>query len=102
MSERIDNLINNIREKSILMNEKLSIYEKGKENLENQIKALKNDLNSLMLKNEGFREQIVSLQQDVQARNEQSISKSDETGVSDEKIDELVKEIEFCIGQIKK
>lgn len=102
MSERINNLINNIREKSILLGEKLSIQEKENKDLESHAKVLRDELDSLRLENEDLKEQIISLQNDVQAKSEQSISISNETSVSDEKIDELVKEIEFCIGQLKK
>ena len=46
--------------------------------------------------------QMKELKENIKANNGQNISSSEGNDVSDEKIDELVKEIEYCIGQLKK
>ena len=102
MSDRINSLINNIREKSIHLNEKLSIQEEKNNDLETQLNSLREELNSQKKENEQLSMEMMELKENKKANNEQSISNSGGNDISDEKIDELVKEIEYCIGQLKK
>lgn len=102
MSDRINSLINNIREKSILLNEKLSIQKEKNKDLDTQLNSLNEELASHKKKNEQLSNEMKELKENIKANNGQDISSSEGNDVSDEKIDELVKEIEYCIGQLKK
>ena len=102
MSDRINSLINNIREKSIHLIEKLSIQEEKNNDLATQLTSLKEELASQNKKNEQLANEMMELKENIKANNGQNISSSAGNDISDEKIDELVKEIEYCIGQLKK
>jgi hypothetical protein len=65
----------------------------------NQLKA---QLNLSLKEVESLETKVVKLQSDIVKAKEQSVGGSNEAEVSDEQIDELVKEIEYCIGQLKK
>ena len=45
---------------------------------------------------------VESLKEEQNLAKVQSVNPSEEEKISDEQIDELVREIEYCIGQLKK
>jgi uncharacterized protein YoxC len=103
MSERIDELIETIREKSILLKEQVASEKSKNEELTQEIQNLKQEISSKDGKVDELNEKIGELNESVKTAKEQSITSSEvTTGVTDEQIDELVKEIEYCIEQLKK
>lgn len=102
MADRINELIQKIREKVSQLKGQLSVEKTKNESLQNEVDQLKTQLNSTQNEVETLEAKIVNLQSDIVKAKEQSVGSSNETGVSDEQIDELVKEIEYCIGQLKK
>ena len=102
MADRINELIQKIREKVSQLKGQLSVEKTKNESLQIEVDQLKMQLNSSKNEVELLEAKIVSLQSDIVKAKEQSVGGLNETGVSDEQIDELVKEIEYCIGQLKK
>jgi chromosome segregation ATPase len=102
MADRINELINNIREKVSQLRSQLSVEKNKTESLQEEVNQLKLQLTSKKNEVETLESKIVNLQSDIVKAKEQSVNHSTEANVSDEQIDELVKEIEYCIGQLKK
>lgn len=102
MADRINELIQNIREKVSLLRSQLSVEKSKNESLQKEVEELKLQLNSAQKNVEELESKIVGLQSDIVKAKEQSVNQSSGTNISDEQIDELVKEIEYCIGQLKK
>ena len=102
MADRINELIQKIREKVSQLKGQLSVEKTKNESLQNELNQLKAQLDFSKNEVETLNAKIVNLQSDIAKAKEQSVVSSNEIGVSDEQIDELVKEIEYCIGQLKK
>ena len=102
MSDRIYTLIDGIREKVSLMQNQLSVERSSNEELRAEVSSLTNNLISKEEEINILQAKIEDLSKNVKAESEQSVVASSEKGISDEQIDELVKEIEYCIGQLKK
>lgn len=104
MADRINELIEKIREKVSLLKSQLSVEQSKNEALQEEVNQLKLQLTSKQSEVETLESKIVGLQSDIVKAKEQSVNHSTEANVkvSDEQIDELVKEIEYCIGQLKK
>jgi predicted nucleic acid-binding Zn-ribbon protein len=102
MADRINELIQKIREKVSQLKDQLSVEKTNNESLQNEVNQLKAQLNLSLKEVESLETKVVKLQSDIVKAKEQSVGGSNESEVSDEQIDELVKEIEYCIGQLKK
>ena len=102
MSDRINQLIDTIREKSILLKDQVASEKAKNEELTQEIQTLKQEVTSKGEKVDELNSKITELNDGLKAVKEQSITGSEGNGFSDEQIDELVKEIEYCIGQLKK
>jgi len=98
MSDKIHQLISSIREKYSRVNEQLLLEKSKNEVFQNAIEKLKFQI-------EGQQGELSSLKNELDsAKNEMSeqiITGSEDTMISEEQIDELVKEIDYCIGQLK-
>ena len=102
MSDRINELIETIREKTSLLRNQIASEKARNEELTLEVQRLSQEV---LLKDEalvGLTHKMSELNQSIESEKEQSSSSSDVTGVTDEQIDELVKEIEYCIVQLKK
>ena len=102
MSDRVNELIETLREKMILLKEQCANERSKNDELSAENKTLKlnlteasNEISSLQAKNE-------SLKEVQNSAKVQSVNPSEAKKISDEQIDELVSEIEYCIGQLKK
>tara|TARA_R110002072_G_scaffold20688_3_gene74831 strand:- start:1387 stop:1695 length:309 start_codon:yes stop_codon:yes gene_type:complete len=102
MSDQIHALITKIREKHSLVNEQLlteqaknTKFQEEIDELKSSLKVCKEELSSLEYKME-------DAEKNKNGLSEQNITRSEGTMISDEQIDELVKEIDYCIGQLKK
>ena len=102
MSDRINQLIDTIREKSILFKDQVASEKSKNEVFAQKVEELENEV---VLKTEKVLElnaRVTALNEEVKTVKEQKTAGSDRRHISDEQIDELVKEIEYCIGQLKK
>lgn len=102
MSDQINTLIASIRERYTLLNDQLLGEQSKNEQAQSEIEELRSLLNA-------GNEKIVSLQNELKESeenksdfSEQIVTRSEGTMITDEQIDELVKEIDYCIGQLKK
>ena len=103
MSDKIHQLINNLRLNFTNLNEDL-LAEKSKNQLinakvselNNQIENLISENIALKLSNDEFKKQENEVKEEFNLQTQQT------TMVSEECIDELVEEIDYCIGQLKK
>ena len=102
MSDQINTLIASIRERYTLLNDQLLGEQSKNEQAQSEIEELKSQLDA-------GNEKIVSLQNALKESeenksdvSEQVVTRSEGTMITDEQIDELVKEIDYCIGQLKK
>jgi uncharacterized coiled-coil DUF342 family protein len=102
MSDRINQLVDTIREKTILLKDQIASEKAKNEELTKEIQTLKQDVSSRDEKMGELNNNITELNDGLKAVREQSIISADGNGVSEEQIDELVKEIEYCIEQLKK
>ena len=102
MSDNIHKLIDGIREKYSHVNNQLLEERTTIEYLQNKIENLTSQLDT---SNEGIsalQAKINEMSSVADETNEQVITRSEGSLISDEQIDELVKEIDYCIGQLKK
>ena len=97
MSDRINQLIGEIREKSMRAKDALDAEKKRSKELENELNKVKEELNSKNKELNKMEEEINSLKSD-KGTVEKSIPVQSENGISDE----LVKEIDYCIEKLKK
>ncbi|MBL4863002.1 MAG: hypothetical protein JKY09_08310 [Crocinitomicaceae bacterium] len=102
MSDRINQLIENIREKSLLLQERIASKQSTNQQLKLENQDLKQRISSKEERIVELEEGIIDVNASIKAANEQNIVEPTENGISDVQIDELVKEIEYCIGQLKK
>lgn len=102
MSDRIHELVDAIREKSILLKDQVASEKTKNQELEKDIQRLKQEVSSKDGQVDELNSKITELNDDLKTVKEQSITESEGNGISDGQIDELVKEIEYCIGQLKK
>ncbi len=103
MSDKIHQLISTLRENFMSISEDL-LAERSKNQrlneeiseLKDEIQTLKSDNHSLKVALDNFRKQKNDEREEFKLQTQQN------TMVSEEYIDELVKEIDYCIGQLKK
>ena len=102
MSDQIQILINEIREKHTRVKNQLLAEKSKNEALQNEMDATKSMLNE-------HKEKILQLESELKTAvenkndfSEQVITRSEGTMITEGQIDELVKEIDYCIGQLKK
>ena len=102
MSDRVNQLIEDIRGKVDLMKGKVTAEQNKNSELSQEIESLKAKLQSKeneVLQLNGKIQDLETEKNDLESKN---IAVPAENGVSEEQIDELVKEIEYCITQLKK
>lgn len=102
MSDRVSKLIDSIREKAVQLHQELQNERSKNEQLGEELDALKSELNTKSVEIQAAYEKIAQLGDQVKTLSEQKVDQV-RTGndISDEQIDELVREIEFCIAQLK-
>ena len=72
------------------------------ENFQTEIEELKSQLNASNDKVNSLELKLNEAEKINNESSEQVITRSEGTMITDEQIDELVKEIDYCIGQLKK
>ncbi|MDG1148058.1 MAG: hypothetical protein P8N52_07115 [Crocinitomicaceae bacterium] len=102
MSDRILELVGSIKDKVSLVKGQLEKERSKSEDLQNEVVSLREQLAEKQVELNGLSTKISELETKLITKKEQDVVVVEETGVSDNQIDELVKEIEYCIGQLKK
>lgn len=101
MSDRIKALISEIGEKVSRINGMLSTERLNNEKLQNEVSALQEQLISEKNVVSELQTEIAAMRQDINAKSEHVVEDSKGKYISEDEIDEMVKEIEYCIGQLK-
>lgn len=103
MNERIQKSIDSIITKINSHNKNYELLKTRNESMTEEIQSFKEQLHERMLREQELVETIEKLNQDLKMAQNQVVELSDRpTGRSSEEIDELVKEIDYCIEQLKK
>ncbi len=102
MPERIRQLISDIKGKVVLYRDQLMTERKKNALLEDQLKELQGQQQKYLEEMEVLKQQVVVLKAEKNAAKSEDVVHSNENGISNEQIDELVKEIEYCISQLKR
>ncbi len=102
MSDRVYKLIQTLQEKMNLLKDECALERSKNNELTAKIKGLTAELAEKSSEIASLNEQIDELKLKQSEAKEQSVGHAENSGFSDEQIDELVKEIEYCIGQLKK
>jgi chromosome segregation ATPase len=102
MSDRIQELIDGIKEKASSLHGQLSTERSSNQELQDEVSSLKNEVSSKEEEIIGLKSKISELETKLETKDERDVNVSEDAGVSEEQIDELVKEIEYCIEQLKK
>ena len=102
MNARIQQLIDEIKAKSLSVHVDLQNERAKCLNQQLELDTLKVELEDLKIKNQNLLSQVNLLQVQLEETKSQVINNSDSPGRNDEEIDELVKEIEYCINQLRK
>ena len=102
MSDRVSKLIDSIKGKAVQLYQELQNERTKSADLENELSALKSDLNAKSAEIQASKEKIAQLGDQLKTLSEQKVDQpTSGADISDEQIDELVREIEFCIAQLK-
>ncbi len=102
MSDQIQTLIASIREKFSLVKDQLSTEKAENKELKNEVEELKSQLTVQKSKLTSLETELEEARNNKNDVSEQIISRSEGTMITEEQIDGLVKEIDYCIGQLKK
>ena len=102
MSDRVNELIETLREKMILLKDQCAKERSKNDELIAENESLKSNLNEKSSEISTLQSKIESLKEAQSSVKEQNVNQSEEKKISDEQIDEMVREIEYCIGQLKK
>jgi chromosome segregation ATPase len=102
MNARIQQIIDEIKAKSLSMHVVLQNERAKSLNQQLEIDSLKVELDDLKINHENLLSQVNLLQAQLEETKGQVVSSSDVPQRNNEEIDELVKEIEYCINQLRK
>lgn len=109
MSDRIQELLDGIKEKTLhwhqLYSDERTANQSLREQLDElnaQLTARQQEVNALQQQVDKLKLEVGELDTKLKTTRENDVSVSKGTDVSDEQIDELVREIDYCIAQLKK
>lgn len=102
MTERIQQIIVSIRTKMIQMHNQLVDSREKNSSLETENRSLKSQIEFLQQSNNALEVRLSDLELQLITAKEQVASTPASVYRNEEEIDELVKEIEYCISQLKK
>jgi RNase H-fold protein (predicted Holliday junction resolvase) len=102
MNARIQQIIDEIKAKSLSMHVVLQNERAKSLNQQLEIDRLKVELDDLKINHGDVLSQVNLLQAQLEETKGQVVSGSDVPKRNNEEIDELVKEIEYCINQLRK
>ncbi|MCH2225646.1 MAG: hypothetical protein MK066_12820 [Crocinitomicaceae bacterium] len=101
MSDGISQIIGEVREKAISFHERYVAEQSKNERLQVELNASRIELEKQNALIESLNLTVSSLKQELETTKNHNVSASEGKMVSNDEIDELVKEIEYCIGQLK-
>ena len=102
MNAQIQQIIDEIKAKSLSMHVVLQNERAKSLNQQLEIDSLKVELDDLKINHGNLLSQVNLLQTQLEETKGQVVSSSDVPQRNNEEIDELVKEIEYCINQLRK
>lgn len=103
MTERIQHSIDEIRLKSKALHHQLTEERETNKSLLTELRTLKETEESLKKNEVAYLQEISDLKMALEEAKSQVVEVSvPSVGKTEEEIDELVKEIEYCISQLKK
>lgn len=103
MTERIQHIVNEISQKTKALHKQLIEEREKNSSLQAEIKSLNENEKVQTEKEVGYLKEISDLKLQLEETKSQIVEVSNPSlGRKDEEIDELVKEIEYCISQLKK
>jgi chromosome segregation ATPase len=101
MSEMIEQLIGEVRERSLEIKRSLTAEREKSSNLLVEKASLTEEIEKLRMELKTVNDQVGKLQNEIDAIETKNIEQPTERRVSQEEIDDLVKEIDYCITQLK-
>lgn len=101
MNEKIQHIIQDIRRKKNALDDLLNQQKQKANQFELEIEQLKSDLESNNSDISRLKNENAELKSLLEAAKSQVINSSVSENNSHDQIDELVREIEYCIGQLK-
>lgn len=102
MTDKIQHIIQEIRDKKAKLTNELSNSASKIDQLSSEIEALKSTLQINEVKVQSLQNEVASLSGQLELEKNKAVEVSSIVEVNkDEQIDELVKEIEYCITQLK-
>jgi predicted nucleic acid-binding Zn-ribbon protein len=101
MSEMIEQLIGEVRERSLEIKRSLTAEREKSSNLLVEKASLTEEIEKLRMELKTVNDQVGKLQNEIDAMETKNIEQPTERRVSQEEIDDLVKEIDYCITQLK-
>ena len=102
MSNRVHQLIAEIQDKVKVLKQKLSDEQSKSASLENKVEEVNNEITARDNEISALKLEVTKLETQLNDQDDKSIAVQSDKGISDEEIDELVNEIEYCITQLKK
>ncbi len=104
MSARVHELLDEIREKSIKLKDQVATERAKNATLTAEVSELKAEMSGKSQEVENLKGKVSELTDNIESMKEQRVNTTSETKatLSNEEIDALVKEIEYCIKQLKK
>lgn len=106
MSARVHQLLDEIREKSVHLKDQITAERAKNETLSVEISELKEEINGKTQEVENLQAKVSELSASIESLKEQRVNSesTSPTGatLSNEEIDALVKEIEYCVKQLKR
>ena len=102
MSDLIFDIIGEIKKKISLLKIQLEEERSRSKLLQSEIEIINNELSNKQNELDNLNIKMLEFETKSIAKEKQGVLFVDETNVSDNQIDELVKEIEYCITQLKK
>ena len=103
MTERIQHIISEIRSKALELHRELERERQKNQELQMTVQDMNEQLLSMKMKEEQLQSVVDSLRVDLDEAKNQVVEVSvPQNGRNEEEIDELVKEIEYCISQLKR
>ena len=102
MSDRIAELIEEVKSKAMAYRDQASTERTKNEELSADLNQCKEQLEGKEAEIEQLKAQVSELENSANENKISTIESPSAVGLSDSEIDDLVKEIDFCIAQLKK
>lgn len=102
MSDRIQELVQSVKDKANALHEKVQVERSKNQDLENNLLKLKEELKEKETEVSRLKGEIQEYETKLKTQNLVNVESASGEKVSDAEIDELVREIDYCIAQLKK